>query len=911
MSSAVDANGVVGVSAAIDEAPQANRAAVSSQPAGNAITDGAAADGASAPDVSVIVPIYNTGEPLRRCLESLCNQTLGNVEVIAVNDASQNPLDQQIINEFVARYPFVVPVKLQQNVPVGLVRNTGLDLACGTYVAFVDSDDYADQSMYEQLVTRIQSDGSDLAFCRRNEFDREGLIKPMGFRGNIAGRSLIANDSSEAHEMLMLGLTPFVWDKLYKRSIIEEHGLRMPDTRYSEDVVFVMEYLAFCGSVSLVNQPLYFYNCLSTSGVTNTFSESWLDIPRSMQILVDFYKEQGRFDECEPALYRIAANTWAARMRRLHMHDNRELQIRFVKEYRALFDRNFHDVKERLNEWHADVSHFYNTRRAILYIMRPRKLKFDPRETNKFKPKNIKKKVRSNRVAYAGYRARLAVRKNTALLVANSEGASTDSPFYLLKDLAKRPEWKVFVAAKEPDVERVRFAFYGLEPTVVEWGSDEHLKLLATAQLLVTNTVFPEFFSKRPGQTVLNTWHGTPLKTLGYDMLTPWGELGNSQTQFMMADYLLYPNDPARERIMSCYKLDRLFANKVLMCGYPRSEVLLDEGRRAQVRKELGLDGVKSFMYMPTWRGNGIYDRDFENYHKQVKQILDELDAALDDDVVVYAKLHRYMMQDFFMDNYRHIRACEEQYETYDLLNAMDGLITDYSSVMFDYAVSGRPILLFMYDYDDYMAQRGMYDDPREFPFPQADTTHALAELLNKHTDPHYEPPVYDEFIDRFCAYDTPHNSRNVNDVITGGTSDAVKTLDFAQNAQKSWHVVFADNILDRQAGRDFLKGKLADNVLLLFTKRNFNDRIEQQLRQLGSDITIVITPGQAPMSMLDNARIRLFRKTGRFKGAVRDYYRRELDRLLPGVKVSRMTNFCDDRKFKELFVFLAPKVGL
>ena len=481
---------------------------------------------------------------------------------------------------------------------------------------------------------------------------------------------------------------------------------------------------------------------------------------------------------------------------------------------------------------------------------------------------------------YAEAREKHRVRKGSAYLTSFGGAALSDSPFYLLRELMRDGDIEVVTPSHDAAADAARFASRGLEPRVVSWGSREHMEALATSEFLVTNATFPRCFSKAPGQKVLNTWHGTPLKSLGYDMRTPLGELGNTQGQFMMADALLYPNDFTRTRIMGSYHLDRLFGNEVLMCGYPRTGVLLDKERRERVRSELGLGGSLVVAYMPTWRGAGTAAVEDASQRDEVASLLEELDNAIDEGVVVFTKLHYYLGEAIPFERYDHIRAFPEGLETYDALGACDVLVTDYSSVLFDFAATGRPVVLFQYDREDYLRERGTYIDPAGLPFAYADTPRRLAEILKEVDINEPVSETYRAFMECYCPLDKEDNARRVANAFFRGERAGVDAISFADNRERPWRVVVGKGAT---GALPVSVEDLGEGDLVVFGQDSFSAAAESALRALLPDVTPFIAIGGNALTVVEAAkqRIRL-----RLPADVR---RRELSRLLPGIRIAEV----------------------
>ena len=289
-------------------------------------------------------------------------------------------------------------------------------------------------------------------------------------------------------------------------------------------------------------------------------------------------------------------------------------------------------------------------------------------------------------------------------------------------------------------LDRSRFEFAG-----TEWQA---IEVMERARFLVTDSGMPWAYIKREGQVVLNTWHGTPLKVMGKFTPTEEHTVGGVQHVFLSSDYALFPSDYMREKMLRSYMVDKVASGRAMMEGYPRNSVFFDAQGRGRVREELGFGDKTVYAYMPTHRGNRVQSKN----SSQLIDVLDylcELDCYLNDSELLLVKLHVFNQSQIDFRQFDHIVAFPEGYEPYDVLNATDCLITDYSSVMFDYANTRNNIILFTYDEEEYFQDRGTYFPLSELPFPSVKTVGDLLGAMRA-------GKTYDdaEFLGRFCTYD-------------------------------------------------------------------------------------------------------------------------------------------------------------
>jgi CDP-glycerol glycerophosphotransferase len=288
-----------------------------------------------------------------------------------------------------------------------------------------------------------------------------------------------------------------------------------------------------------------------------------------------------------------------------------------------------------------------------------------------------------------------------------------------------------------------------------------------SAQYLINNANFPFYFRKQAGQIYVQTWHGTPLKKVGLDV--PPANLSLSYRALMIReaqywDYLLAQNAFAANRLPVAFG----YKGPMVDTGYPRNDALLpDSDQRAAIRSRIGLKpGHLVVLYAPTWRDN------LRNESGQYA-LVDYLDfgAALRrlDDVTFLVRAHPNTVSSA-AGNPAVINVSSYP-DINDLILAADVLVTDYSSVMFDFCVTGRPILFLVPDLETYRDKtRGFYLDLEEIaPGPVCRTSDDLLfELSRLETYRHRYANAYADFTRRFAPHDDGSATSRVVDAIWG-----------------------------------------------------------------------------------------------------------------------------------------------
>lgn len=249
-------------------------------------------------DVSVIIPVYNVERYLEECLDSVCNQTLANIEIICVNDGSTDgSLD--ILNSY-AENDNRIKIISQSNQGLGASRNNGLKVSSGKYVYFLDSDDYIDLACLEKLVDNIDSNGSDMVlFKLQSVDDHKNLHKRgMGFKiDKIFGEIDYDNFTFTYHEVKrhVMNSDFSACLKLYRRELIG--SFEFPVGLSFEDVPVHVEVMLNAERISFVPESLYYYRS-NPNSISNT-SANGFDIFNIIDLVEDYLKENSYYDELE------------------------------------------------------------------------------------------------------------------------------------------------------------------------------------------------------------------------------------------------------------------------------------------------------------------------------------------------------------------------------------------------------------------------------------------------------------------------------------------------------------------------------------------------------------------------------------------------------------------------------------
>jgi CDP-glycerol glycerophosphotransferase len=310
-------------------------------------------------------------------------------------------------------------------------------------------------------------------------------------------------------------------------------------------------------------------------------------------------------------------------------------------------------------------------------------------------------------------------------------------------------------------------------PSVL-FGSHEYFEALATARYVVANDSMPTFYEKRPASNYLQTWHGTPLKRIGFDIENAQFGNRNYLNEFAVEvtkwNQLVSPNPFSTEVFRRAFRFD----GEVLETGYPRNDVFYApdaEERRQRIREGLGLrPDQRVILWAPTWRED---QRDARGrYTLPLPFDLSTWDRILQPDDVLLFRGHQLIQQTVggMLRGLRQVRNVTLYPDIQELYLAADLLITDYSSVMFDFANTRRPMIFYTWDLDHYRDHlRGFYlEFEQTVPGPVVTDLERLRELLDDTPVDLAQTPAYQRFVDRFCGLEDGAASARVVSALFG-----------------------------------------------------------------------------------------------------------------------------------------------
>ena len=550
---------------------------------------------------------------------------------------------------------------------------------------------------------------------------------------------------------------------LFKRSFLEENKLRFPENLvYMSDVPFLLEALSKTDKLR---------KRLSAKYIKRKHNDT-INFPALSQI-----KDPNRFyeflDTYYEAIQRIPADS------ELRKHLDRKYITYYTKVYAPKLKRsnnpawskeNFTRISDIIRQVNPEVirslkgyrkriikalisKNVKASRRLVMIHLAYRKLK-----------RILKNRKEFNMALYKHIFLKRPIQSNTILFESFFGKSYSGSPKYIYEYLAKNDPGRykcIWVIDKKDTIIPYRHR-------KIRRYSLWYYYYLARSKYFVFNGRQPEWALKRKESIFLQTWHGTPLKKLVFDMddITSASPKYKQQVykQSRAWDYLIAPNAFCSETFRRCF----MYENKLLETGYPRNDIMHAKDRdeiAAGIRKKLGIpENKKTILYAPTWRDDEFYGKGQYKFELQLN--LSRMRERLGDEYAVLLRTHYFIADTIDVSSFGGFAYNLSRYDDIsELYLISDILITDYSSVFFDYANLRRPMLFYTYDLEKYRdILRGFYlDIEREVPGPLLYTTDEVVDAIQGIDEVSREyKQRYNEFYHRFCEWEDGHAAEKV-----------------------------------------------------------------------------------------------------------------------------------------------------
>lgn len=742
-------------------------------------------------EISIIIPFHRGKQYLRDCLESLCEQRVKNFETILVLDHPEEELE-----ELLERFSDTAALQILQldgKSGTAAARNMGLSHAKGEYVCFLDSDDYLLEDTLSQWLAVAKKRQADVTagtiettwYKRRSfleelrktasqktEEEKTEDEKPEEKQRKKEQSKEKEKKQQERNDVIShcFEEEPTVLGLLFRREFLTKHHLSFPEQLavYS-DFPFLSGALAQMKIGAMAENGCYikrFHN--DPIQLPSLTQEKRKD--RSVQYADSFLlsKEAAKGERSvEKALDKMAADYFIGLYQKTFL----------PKPGQILSGSQFQTVCQALRQCGEEVRAGYRGKeKKILegYLSGKEKQcifygtlsmgfsKFQKSQT---------KQTAIYRMIDRFFFQKLPLKENWIVFESYLGKNYADSCKYLYRYLEQQCPgkykfiWVFREKRKDMEGSAVQVKYLGLK----------HFYYASRAKYWVNNMRQPIWRKKRKGQIFLETWHGTPLKRLVFDMEDVHSATATYKEDFYQQsrqwDYLLSDNPFSTEVFEKAFLFPR---EKMLEHGYPRNDILHWENKEAigkKIREKLKIPkDKKTILYAPTWRDDEYYGPG--QYKFKLALDLDQMRKALSKDYVILLRTHYFIADQLDTSAYEGFAYNVSRYDDVsELYLISDICITDYSSVFFDYANLKRPLLFYTYDLEKYRdVLRGFYIDmEKEVPGPLLYTTQEVIEAIEKidQVEENYRDR-YEQFYEKFCCWDDGCASQRIGKDVFG-----------------------------------------------------------------------------------------------------------------------------------------------
>ena len=737
--------------------------------------------------LSIIIPFKKPKRYLKDCLDSLRNQNLEDAEIIIIlNGISKDKEDStntDTVNALISEYENdlnIVVKSFDDSIGVAKARNIGLDAASGEYVYFIDGDDYIYQDGLERLVKIAGKTNADFINGERikTHFIRERFKEELVKREYEPIKN--TNDLSDMEFAFKIMFYRTKKDPelltalhcLIKSDIINaENGEKIrfdEDETYYSDYQFMANVIGRCEIFKSSKKSIYAKRRCEDSVNAPTLSEeikddefeySMNEFEKALKIIDDFddeTKKESLKKEIYRKLYNYYFKTFSHRL--------------YKSDDEAWTNRNFKIICELSQNFDLDAAG--KDKKEVLSLQNQ-----DLKTVKKCIGKRRKKSKIKKLITIAKYRNldafykmiygeifnKMKIRENRIVFQSLTGDFYSDSPRYIYEYLINNynGEYDCIWIMNNKNMKIPG------KPKTAKRYSLKYFYYIATCKYGVMSGRQSLKIKKRPEQIYLETWHGTPLKKLGLDLeniQSPDPKIKKIYIDNASEwDYLVSPNDYTSRILRSAFGYD----GEIIEEGYPRNDILYNEDAELvnKIKDDLNLPKDKKIiLYAPTWRDDQYYEGG--KYKLDLELDLEKLKEELSDEYVILIRTHYFIVDKLDLTPYKGFAYDASKYgDIAELYLISDILITDYSSVFFDFANLKRPMLFFTYDLDKYEnILRGFYIDMENtVPGPLLFTTEEVIDSIKNIDDVNEEyMEKYEEFYNTFCYKDDGKASKRV-----------------------------------------------------------------------------------------------------------------------------------------------------
>ncbi|MGG6839901.1 UNVERIFIED_CONTAM: bifunctional glycosyltransferase family 2 protein/CDP-glycerol:glycerophosphate glycerophosphotransferase [Mammaliicoccus sciuri] len=715
--------------------------------------------------LSIIITYYNNEEHIIDCIESIKNQRNQNFDLIIVDDGSTDS-SANLIKEATRDYDKnITYVKLEENAGHAHARNKALEKVNTQYLMFLDADDQLASYAVEYYLSKVNGLDGLIAPIHKFTINKPQYVDKDKIR--IEYLTQQSNPNSFLRKNTACNI-------LFKTGIIKAHNIRFNENlKIYTDASFLLDYINYVERfVRLFDFPFYYRGEVYDPFEGNTLSDQ--DFILTFEDYVNSYIDSVKRTNNKAVL------SFLTHKMKLEIKNGFDPSLRDIELRYNMLEKPLVKIVKTI-KWDLlkDAKLLYNLEILFLSMNAVENAKYvnNLRSVSRHVKNIVQNNKMKNRSKYKLFDKEDSVDSNTIVFESFGGKNYSDSPKYIYEYMQKNyPKLNYIWVFNNPDKNVITG-----NAEKVKKGSKEYYDAYSKAKFWVSNARLPLYLNKKENQIYIQTWHGTPLKRLANDMKVvrmPGTTTANYKKNFYAEtsrwDYLVSPNRYSTNIFKTAFWMDE---ERTWEIGYPRNDVLVnrsdDQEYIDQIKKDLNLpEGKKVIMYAPTWRDDEFVKKG--HYLFDLKINLENLQKELGENYVILLRMHYLIANALDLNGYEDFAIDVSNYsDISELYLISDALITDYSSVMFDFGILKRPQYFFAYDIEKYdKGLRGFYMDyMNDLPGEIITDEFKLAEEL-KNIDEHKEKykDKIEMFYEKFCSLEKGQSSKFIGDFINEKT---------------------------------------------------------------------------------------------------------------------------------------------
>lgn len=711
--------------------------------------------------LSIIITYYNNEEHILDCIESIKKQRNQNFDLIIVDDGSTDS-SANLIKEATRDYDKnITYIKLEENAGHAHARNKSLEKVNTQYFMFLDADDQLASYAVEYYLSKVNGLDGLIAPIHKFAINKPQYVDKDKIR--IEYLTQQSNPNSFLRKNTACNI-------LFKTGIVKAHNIRFNENlKIYTDASFILDYINYVERfVRLFDFPFYYRGEVYDPFEGNTLSDQ--DFILTFEDYVNSYIDSVKRTNNKTVL------SFLTHKMKLEIKNGFDPSLRDIELRYNMLEKPLVKIVKTI-KWDLlkDAKLLYNLEILFLSMNAVENAKYvnNLRSVSRHVKNIVQNNKMKNRSKYQLLDKEESVDSNTIVFESFGGKNYSDSPKYIYEYMQKNyPKLNYIWVFNNPDKNVITG-----NAEKVKKGSKEYYDAYSKAKFWVSNARLPLYLNKKENQIYIQTWHGTPLKRLANDMKVvrmPGTTTANYKKNFYAEtsrwDYLVSPNRYSTNIFKTAFWMDE---KRTWEIGYPRNDVLVnrsnDQEYINQIKKDLNLpEGKKVIMYAPTWRDDEFVKKG--QYLFDLKINLENLQKELGEDYVILLRMHYLIANALDLNGYEDFAIDVSNYsDISELYLISDALITDYSSVMFDFGILKRPQYFFAYDIEKYdKGLRGFYMDyMNDLPGEIITDEFNLAEEL-KNIDGHKEKykEKIEKFYNKFCSLEKGQSSKFIGDYI-------------------------------------------------------------------------------------------------------------------------------------------------